>query len=175
MEDKNIISQITPDSLRQEYLTPDKCVFSTGARGFLSAEIDGTQHGRVVLTCALPLTQNEDYICVSDVNGNELGILEHVADFPPAQQELIRQELSFRYYCPEITQINSVKEKMGHFFFEVTLGNVKKSFTVRDITKSVRRVLDFIDITDVDGNRYRIKNFDKIDRSSRRKLEPYIY
>ena len=166
---------ISPETLKAEYVSPEKCIFSVNPNGFLAAEIDGKLYKRVILTRTLPLSLPDEYICISDIEKNEVGIIEKIADFSPEQQELINSELSQRYYCPVIEKIESIKEKMGNFYFDVVIGGVKKSFSVKDITKSIRQHGDAIDVTDIDGNRYRITDFDAIEAKSRRKLEPYLY
>lgn len=166
---------ISPETLKAEYVNPEKCIFSVNPSGFLAAEIDGKVYKRVILTRTLPLSLPNEYICISDIEKNEVGIIEKIADFSPEQQKLINSELSQRYYCPVIDKIESIKEKMGNFYFDVVIGGVKKSFAVKDITKSIRQHGDAIDVTDIDGNRYRIADFDSIEAKSRRKLEPYLY
>ncbi len=166
---------ISPETLRAEYVSPEKCVFSLNPNGFLAAEIDGKVYKRVILTRTLPLSMPDEYICISDIEKNEVGIIEKIADFSPEQQKLINSELSQRYYCPVIDKIESIKEKMGNFYFDVIIGGVKKSFAVKDITKSIRQHGNAIDVTDIDGNRYRITDFNSIEAKSRRKLEPYLY
>lgn len=166
---------ISPETLKTEYVLPEKCVFSLNPNGFLAAEIDGKVYKRVILTRSLPLSLPDEYICISDIEKNEVGIIKKIADFSKEQQELINSELSQRYYCPIINKIESIKEKMGHFYFDVLIGDTKKSFAVKDITKSIRQHGDAIDVTDIDGNRYRITDFESIEAKSRRKLEPYLY
>lgn len=166
---------ISPETLRAEYVSPEKCVFSLNPNGFLAAEIDGKEFKRVILTRTLPLSLPDEYICISDIEKNEVGIIEKIADFSPEQQKLINSELSQRYYCPVIDKIETIKEKMGNFYFDVIIGGVKKSFAVKDITKSIRQHGNAIDVTDIDGNRYRIEDFNSIEAKSRRKLEPYLY
>ena len=166
---------ISPESLNTEYLHPEECVFYESDAGFIGAEIKGKKYDRVLLKRALPFAAPEDYICVSDIVQNELGIIEHVAAFDEAQQALIRKELSLRYFTPVISDILSIKEKMGHFYFDVKIGSVPKTFTVKDLSKNVRTHDENIDIIDIDGNRYRIVDFSKIAPRARRKLEPYLY
>lgn len=166
---------ISPETLKSQYVSPQTCIFSTGANGFLSAEINGTRHKRVILTRALPLSLPDEYICISDTEKNELGIIERAADFSAEQQELIRRELGQRYFCPVITEIKEIKEKMGQFYFDVSIGAFKKSFAVKDISKSIRQRGESIDLTDIDGNRYTVERFNDIPSKSRRKLEPYLY
>lgn len=166
---------ISPETLRAEYVSPEKCIFSLNPNGFLAAEIDGKEYKRVILTRTLPLSLPDEYICISDIEKNEVGIIEKIAEFSPEQQKLINSELSQRYYCPVIDKIETIKEKMGNFYFDVIIGGVKKSFAVKDITKSIRQHGSAIDVTDIDGNRYRITDFNSIEAKSRRKLEPYLY
>ena len=166
---------ISPESLKAEYVSPDNCVFSKNKNGFLAATVNNKDYSRVILTRALPLAMPDSYICISDVDKNEIGIIEHTSDFSAEQQALINDELSQRYYCPVITKIESIKEKMGHFYFDVMIGEFKKSFAVKDISKSIRQHGDAIDLVDIDGNRFRIIDFEAIPSKSRRKLEPYLY
>lgn len=175
-EKKNKMNEtIKTETLETEFVSPETCVFFEAANGFLGVTLNGTRYGRVILTRALPLSAPDSYISISDVDKNELGIIRSVADFSETQQTLIKNELSVRYYCPVLSGIESIKEKMGHFYFDVTIGGKKKSFTVRDISKSIRMNDKHVDITDMDGNRYRINDLSAIPKKSRRMLEPYIY
>ena len=166
---------ISPESLNTEYLHPEECIFYESDAGFIGAEIKDTKYDRILLKRALPFAAPDDYICVSDIERNELGIIEHASDFSEAQQALIGKELSLRYFTPVSSDITSIKEKMGHFYFDVKIGSVPKTFTVKDLSKNVRMHDNNIDITDIDGNRYRIVDFSKIAKRARRKLEPYLY
>ena len=175
MKENITANTISPESLKTEYVTPDNCVFSKSKNGFLAATVNDKEYGRVILTRALPLAMPGSYICISDIEKNEIGIIEHINVFSAEQQALINEELGQRYYCPVITKIESVKEKMGHFYFDVMIGEFKKSFAVRDISKSIRQHGKSIDLIDIDGNRFRILDFEAIPSKSRRRLEPYLY
>ena len=164
-----------PETLKTEFVSPDSCCFFETEFGFLGVKIGDKTYRRVILTRALPLSAPNRYICISDVDKKEIGIIERADAFSAEQQTLINKELSLRYFCPVITEIISIKEKMGHFYFEVKISNQKKSFTVRDISKSVRLFNGDVTITDMDANRYRIPDFASIPHKSRRILEPYIY
>ncbi len=166
---------ISPDTLAAEYVHPANCSFATAENGFLTATINGTVYKRVILTRSLPLCFPDDYICITDTERNEIGIIEHISEFPEEQQKAINNELSQRYYCPVVDEIISVKDKMGNFYFDVRIGDFKKSFTVKDIARSIRQIGNTVYITDVEGNRFRIEDYEKIPPKSRRKIEPYLY
>ena len=178
MADKKEISaanSITPQTLKTEYVKPESCSFFENGEYFLGMTLNGTEYKRVILTRALPLNQPDRYICITDVERNELGVIESVSDFSEEQQKLIQKELSQRYFCPNVTEITAIKEKMGHFYFDVMIGDYKRSFTIKDLSKNIRCTGDLITLTDVDGNRFLITDINRINRKSRRKLEPYLY
>ena len=166
---------ISPETLRTEYVTPDRCEFFASSSGFLGAKIDGTEYRRVILSRAMPLSMPDEYICITDVEKNEIGIIENAKAFDEAQYELIENELAQRYFCPVITEVKSVTEKFGNFYFDVMIGDFKKNFTVKNLTRNIRYHGKGFDLIDVDGNRYRIEDYEKITSKSRRKLEPYLY
>ena len=168
-------TSITPETLTTEYLSPGTCEFYEYNGCFLGMRLNGEAHNRVILTRALPLAKPDSYVCVTDVDRKELGIIEHISDFPEDQQALINRELAQRYFCPDITEITAIKEKMGHFYFDVKVGDYPMSFTIRDLSKNIRCTDDQIILTDVDGNRFLIGDINRIDKKSRRKLEPYLY
>lgn len=168
-------NNISPDTLKTEYVDPDSCVFSLNDNGFLAVTLHEHYHPRINLTRALPVTTPCDYICITDTEKHELGIIHSTREFSEEQQKLINEELDQRYFCPCITAIDTIKEKMGHFYFDVHIGPYEKSFTVKDISKNIRMHNGTVELTDIDGNRYKITEFDKIAAKSRRKLEPYIY
>ncbi|MBQ6065828.1 MAG: DUF1854 domain-containing protein [Clostridia bacterium] len=169
------VTSITPETLTTDYLDPKVCEFYEYNGCFLGMRLNGEEHNRVILTRALPLNDPDNYVCVTDVERKELGIIEHIADFSAEQQSLIRKELSQRYFCPDITSITAIKEKMGHFYFDVKVGDYPMSFTIRDLVKNIRCTEGHVILTDVDGNRFLISDLERIDKKSRRKLEPYLY
>ena len=175
MEINTQAASITPETLTTEYLSPQDCLFFDYNGAFLGMRLKDTEYRRVVLTRALPLNAPDDYICVTDVERTELGIIAHIADFPEDQQALIRRELAQRYFCPDVTAIIAIKEKMGHFYFDVKVGDFPMTFTIRDLSKNIRCTEGQVMLTDVDGNRFLISDISRIDKKSRRKLEPYLY
>ena len=150
--------------------------FYQNANGFLCLKTGETDHKRVKLSRILPFSEPYCYISVADMDGKELGILRDADALSAEQAALVRAELDSRYFCPSVTEILSIKEKMGYFYFDVKIGTYPKVFAVKDISKSIKMLNDqCIIITDVDGNRYLIENVWTIDAKSRRRIEPYLY
>ena len=121
-------------------------------------------------------TINNIFDVLPDLEDKEIGIIRDLNALDDQSKENARKELANRYYCPTVTTVKKVKERMGNFYFETVIDNNPKNFTVRDITKNLRFASEnTLLIFDMDGNRYIIPDFDKIEEKSRRLLEPYLY
>ncbi len=164
------------DKLTIEFLNPEKCKFSFNQNGFLVLTVDEGNKGRVKLIRSYPYTLTDEYICVHDIEDNEIGIVRDLKELDKASQDAANKELENRYYCPTVTAVKSIKERMGHFYFETVIDGKDKSFTVRNLTRNLRFANEStLLIFDVDGNRYVIPDHEKIEPKSRRLLEPYLY
>ena len=158
------------------FLEPDKCKFSFNQNGFLVLSVDGENKGRVKLIRSYPYSLTDEYICVHDIEDNEIGIIRDLKELDKDSLDSANKELQNRYYCPTITSVKNIKERMGHFYFDVVIDGKDKSFTVRDLTRNLRSANGTtLLIFDVDGNRYIIPDQGKIEQKSRRLLEPYLY
>lgn len=150
--------------------------FYKNPKGFIALHVGDKTYNRVKLSRILPFSEPFKYISVSEISGEEIGIIRDISRLPENQQELLKAELDSRYYCPEISVIETIKEKMGYYYFDVKIGEYKKIFAVKDISRSIRQInQESIIITDVDGNRYLIPDIWAINAKSRRKIEPYLY
>ena len=170
---------VTPEqALTAEFTLPQDCRFYRNERGFLGLELKGEDYKRVQLSRALPFTAPGMYLCVADMEGKEIAVLEDLADFDGETQALLQAELGIRYFYPEVTQIKSVKEKMGAYYFSLLVGseNYEKTIAVKDISKNLKQLGEGrIILTDVDGNRFLIPDVYAIQKKSLRMLEPYLY
>jgi hypothetical protein len=57
---------------------------------------------------ALPLTNPDEFIVLSDNDGHEIGVLHRVADLEPASQAVLREALAREYVLETITRILEV-------------------------------------------------------------------
>ena len=113
------------------FLDPEKCRFYINPNGFTALKTEDKDYRRVRLLRTLPLHRPFEYISVSDMDKNEIGIIRNAADFPSESREIIEKDLAARYYCPQISEIYSIDEKMGSFYFDVSIDGFKKTFCWR--------------------------------------------
>ncbi|MBQ7014935.1 MAG: DUF1854 domain-containing protein [Clostridia bacterium] len=159
-------------------LDASKCAFTPTEGGYISLKYEDKTFDRIKLCRALPYKTPDEYICIIDRDGKEVGILRDIKHLSKADEENVRVELTKIYYCPSITKIMSVKDRMGYQYFEVQTNGGKREFALRDASRNIRYVTSekrgAIEIRDIDGNRYLIEDFDKIDVQSRKKIEAFL-
>jgi len=160
-------------------LKPETAVFAKPEEnGYLSLKFNDIEYTKIKLSRALPYKNPEMYICCFDKDGKEIGIIKNLADYGEEQQILIKSELSRLYYSPVILKITSAKEKMGYMYFEVQTTAGKRDFALKDASRNIKfidpEIKRAVQILDVDGNRYLIEDFSKLDSSSAKKIEAYL-
>ncbi|MBQ7579829.1 MAG: DUF1854 domain-containing protein [Clostridia bacterium] len=158
-----------------EYLDPGEITLSVNSSGFCSMIYASREYKRVELLRAYPLSEPFRYICVEDTDHNEIGIIEDVSMLDEKSGEVARTMLERRYFTPEITGFIEITLKPGTTYFDCMFGDREKSFVVRDVSHNVFYIGENVArINDADGNRY-VVHLDKLDKKSRKKIEPLLY
>lgn len=131
--------------------------------------------GRVYFHRMFPFDSPNEFISVLDKDGKEYGVIRSVSEFLGEDAEIINEFLARKYLCPEITKILSLKERLGYSYWEVETDKDRMNFSMHDTYRNIARVSDTrLVLTDVDGNRFSIKDTLALDRTSFRKIELYL-
>jgi len=167
-------------------LTPQNAKFTRSANDLISMEFtnsNGTVEffERVVPLRAFPITDPDEYIAIrlpetkKKGKGFEIGMINSISDFDEATQKLIDEELSRRYFTPDIKKIYSFKEKFGFYYCDVETSSGKISFVMNNPTSNIRTLEDNrVYISDIDGNCFEITDPNKLDKLSLKKIEIYL-
>lgn len=167
-------------------LTPDNASFFRSEGGLVSLVLkndDGSEEffERVLPIRSFPITEPEEFISVREPEtkdkgkGDEIGMIRRMSDFPEDVQALLREELSRRYFTPELLKIFSVKEKFGYSYWEVQTSSGRISFVMTNPSSNIRTLEDGrVFIHDIDGNCFAITDPSKLDKASFRHIEIYM-
>ncbi len=145
----------------------------------LEADVDKTpvkqDFGRVYFHRCFPFESPDEYISVLDKDGREYGMILKLSDLNDEAQNIIRKELDRKYLCPTVSKITQLKDKLDFTFWTVETDRGELTFSTHDTYRNIAKVGDgMLIITDVDGNRYRIEDVEKLDRKSYKKIELYL-
>lgn len=158
-----------------KFLDSKRVIFEKNENGFCSMKYGQNEYKRVRLLRACPTTEKHKYICVQDMQSNEIGIIEDLKFLDPKSAENAMSELDKCYFTPEITEFLDIKMRPGATFFDCMFSDRKKSFVVKDVSHNIFYIAENLArINDADGNRYVFKT-DKLNRKSKKLIEPLLY
>lgn len=157
-------------------LNPDELNFEQGANGFLRLTLKGENVFELVeCTPLFPLTQLDAYVSVStrnDAGSEEIGIIKNLKELPSDQQRLVKDEIQFRYFSPEIIDIKKITSKYGVNEWHVVTDKGEKTFFIQDVKENVIiHESGLIAITDIDKCRFQIRDYRTLPAKARLELE----
>lgn len=156
------------------FIDATKVKFETLENGFLKLTLEDKVYDKVTLTRLLPYSQEEAYITVMQ-NQEEIGIIKDLSELESKEYDQVIKQLNYKYYIPEITKINSVKEKMGFLYINLDTKGGEKEICIADFVSNIRLIKEnLLSITDVEGNKYRMSNIQKLDKDSRQKIDVFL-
>jgi hypothetical protein len=157
------------------YLEPAKLsFFRSGAtlRLTIAEEMSCLQTSVIRL---FPLSEPQSYLSLRGGDNKELGVLMEPGELDAQSRALVMEELERRYLVPVVQRVVAVKERFGTVEWQVQTDRGPRTFTTRELRESVvqpspGRYL----LSDVDGNRYDVRDLQAMDPVSRRHLSQYL-
>ncbi|PWM43232.1 MAG: hypothetical protein DBX47_07210 [Clostridiales bacterium] len=160
------------------FLNTGEIAFEKESGGYLKMTYGDNEYSKIKFSRVLPYKMPESYICILDKDGKEIGIIKELNELDKTNEILVREQINRLYYCPTVLKIISVKEKMGYMYFEVITAAGKRNFAIKDPSRNIRfidpDVKKEVQISDVDGNRYKIEDFCTFHKAGRKKIEAYL-
>jgi hypothetical protein len=152
-----------------EYLDLEKMRIEPAPDGTLRAIVEGDSCGmRIEAYRAFPLSHPDEHIVLRDGGGREIGVVRDLRQVAPEIRALIEGELRRRYFLPQITAILHVSERFGSTEWDVETDRGPRRLAMRQINEALTEISPsrFL-LTDVEGNRYEVKDVDALDPESR--------
>jgi Domain of unknown function (DUF1854) len=130
---------------------------------------------KVAVFRTFPLSQPQRFLSVRDGAKKEIGLLAHPEELNADSRQLLAEELGRRYLVPAIRRVMAVTERFGTVEWKVETDRGPCTFTTRNPRENVwqpspGRYL----LTDVDGNRYNIRDLAALDAASQALLRRYL-
>ena len=156
------------------FLDKDNAVFERTEGGILTLKYLDKSYQKILLYRIFPFSMEEEYISVRDEKNEEIGIIKSFNDLNSKARKIIRDELDWIYFCPIINKVYNLEEEFGYSYWEVETDHGKKEFTLRG-NKAITPIAEKrILITDLEGNRYQIKDIDSLDKASLKLIDSVL-
>ena len=144
--------------------------FKHGATLRLTVEEDRS-HLKVSVQRAFPLSEPSRFFSVRDGANEEVGMIVDPAGLSEENRRLVFEDLARRYLVPAVKRIVTAKEHFGIVDWEMETDRGPCKLTTRNLGENVQRPAPGrIILSDVDGNRYDIRNIDDLDLNSQQLL-----
>lgn len=138
---------------------------------------------------ALPLSSPAEWIMLSSIEGEELGIVRRVSELDSTSQRMLRAALEQAYRITTITRVLEVEREpvSGQIAWRVEIESDEHPNSEDDLVSGKEVTFHLsggedvqtaryphIYFTDLDGNRFQILNCEAMDLPSRRASERYF-
>jgi len=166
-----------PKEVSKEFriLEPDYLQFKKNGSKLQMLIKEEDNYKTVSVLPLFPLSESERWVSVLDDEGRELGIIEELGKLDVESRKMILDELRRRYVLPRIRKILSCKERFDLVVWEVETDRGVKEFLSRNLRENIQQPnQNRLILTDVDGNRYDIPDFQSLDKKSQTLLERYF-
>lgn len=152
-----------------EYLDPAKVRFEVAPDGTLRVIVENDCCAmRVEAMRAFPLSHPSEHIVLRDGGEREFAVVRRLSDLPDEPRALIEAQLRRRYFLPQIKVIHNVTERFGSSIWDVETDRGRREVSMGQINEAISEVEPgrYL-LTDVEGNRYEVKNLEDFDPDSR--------
>lgn len=168
--------------LELRYLTGANAVFQRTPGGFVSLDYkpegkEEKHYDRIGAYRTFPMSAPEEFISIreADEKAKEIGVIRALKDLPKEQAAMIEEQLKMRYFTPTVLKVLDVKEEYGHAYFTVQTDYGAARFTTHMGSDAVLLLADDkVQITDLDGNRYIIPDYNNLSVTEKKKLDMFI-
>lgn len=135
---------------------------------------DGTTHEAIVPVRAFPIGAPDEGLSLVSSDGHELVWLDTLDAAPPAARTLIEEELAGREFMPVIQRIIEVSTFATPSTWRVETDRGPTALVLKGEDDIRRLAGDRLLIADTHGIHYLVRNFQALDRHSRRLLDRFL-
>lgn len=145
--------------------------------GFINLTFDGVTYERVKVVRLFPFTDANKYISIrqNDDKAREIGIIEDMDELNDDTRSMLEEQLRLNYFTPVIEKIYNIKDEYGYAYFHVKTDKGECKFAINMASNAVTKLSDSrLIITDLDENRFEIRDVNALTQKERRKLDLFL-
>ncbi len=154
------------DAFKLRFLTSEEVVFFRVGDALRITIAGDRSCLRVVPMYSFPLSTRDQYISLRDMEGEELGLIRSLDELDREARKLLEEELRRRYVTPVIIEVRSIGDKFGIVEWDVETDKGPKKFLTRSLHDSLKEAGSGFIITDMENNRYEIRDCSHLDPHS---------
>ena len=176
-EDFALIEKEAEEMVATHQITNDNATFKPTEGGFISLDFNGKHYERIQVIRLFPFTDANHYISIRTVESRskEIGLITDLDDMKDDVKDMLNKQLMLHYFTPVITKIIDIKDEYGYAYFHVLTDKGECKFAINMGSNAVAKLSDTrIIISDLDENRFEIKDVTKLSAKEQRKLDLFL-
>ncbi|RIX59232.1 DUF1854 domain-containing protein [Paenibacillus nanensis] len=143
--------------------------------GVLQGMVCGKRHEELIVYRCFPFQYESSYLSIRDAKDVELGIVRDIGELDPESAAELEKELQLRYFLPKVTRVDRVKNKSGLWLWELQTHLGPTRLAMRNLHEHIQypgggRII----LTDLNGKRCEITDWQALDSHSRKQLEEIV-
>lgn len=135
---------------------------------------DERSYIRVRPVQASPVAYPNRYIALLDIKNEEVAFIEDMNDLDEVSKQVIEEELTRRYLKAQVEKINAIQMEYGVSYWDVVTDRGPREFVIRGHENTYWASDIRLLLTDVDGNRFEIIDYTKLDPASVKLIETNV-
>lgn len=180
--DESKFLEQSKDLLELRYIDDNNAVFKRTEGGFVSLDYTDKEgkvqhYDRVSVYRTFPMSDPDIFISIreSDEKAREIGVVKELKAVKSETAEILREQLNLRYFVPQIERIIDIKSEYGYAYFDVVTDFGRCRFAIHMSGGGVVHLSDTRKmITDIDGNRFEIKDVSKLTPAELKKIDLFL-
>ncbi|RYG22968.1 DUF1854 domain-containing protein [bacterium] len=121
---------------------------------------------------AAPLSHPGKYLALLDGKGEEIVTLPEPNALPKASHQAVQEEIARRYLTATIESVSEALTEFGATYWHVETDRGPRDFVTQSLSENVQWLTPtHVLLTDVDGNRFELKDVSAMDERSRKLIE----
>jgi len=135
---------------------------------------DERSYIRVRPVQASPMAYPNQYIALLDSKNEEVAFIEDMNDLDEVSKQVIEEEMARRYLKALVEKIYSIQMEFGVAYWDVMTDRGRREFVIRGHDNTFWVTETRLLLTDVDGNRFEIIDYTKLDADSVKLIETSV-
>ena len=135
---------------------------------------DERSYIRVRPVQASPLAHTDRYVSLLDIKNEEVAFIRDMNDLDEESRRVIEEELAHRYLRATIQRIESIQMEYGVTYWDVMTDRGKREFVIRGHENTHWASDTRLLLTDVDGNRFEVVDYTRLDPHSIQLIETNV-
>ena len=121
---------------------------------------------------AAPLSHPGRYLALLDGKGEEIVTLPEPGDLSKESHQAVQEEIARRYLTATIESVSEALTEFGATYWHVETDRGPRDFVTQSLSENVQWLTPtHVLLTDVDGNRFELKDVPAMDERSRKLIE----